>query len=64
MMKKSLKGYTNTELFETLKHNETLTALELSGFCSEILRRQIYLYEKYQESIKQVNEEASSISSA
>lgn len=39
--RKHLKEYTDKELYEFICRNETLTALELAGFCSEILRRDL-----------------------
>ena len=37
--KKLLKDFSKDELLTLLENNENLDALELSGICSEILRR-------------------------
>lgn len=37
---KSLKEYTQIELYKVLDNNESHDALTLAGICSEILRRQ------------------------
>jgi len=38
---KSLREYTDDELYEILEHNEIIDLCRLSGICSEVLRRQI-----------------------
>lgn len=40
-MKKSLKEYSNEELYEILNNNESIAVGDLACFCSEVLRRQI-----------------------
>jgi hypothetical protein len=39
--KKSLRDYTDDELYEILQKNETCDLSILSGICSEVLRRMI-----------------------
>jgi len=39
--KKSLRDYTDDELYEILQKNETCDLSMLSGICSEVLRRMI-----------------------
>lgn len=38
---KPLSKYSNNDLYDYLKRNEALTALQLGVICSEILKRQI-----------------------
>jgi hypothetical protein len=55
MVKKSLKDYTNEELFEILENNERTPSSDLAFFSSELLRRQIFLYKSYKDSINNMS---------
>jgi len=41
MEHKSLKDYTDDELYEFLQHNNCIELTKLAGICSEVLRRQL-----------------------